>query len=221
MKRSKLLTIPRAATRMLLATLLLTMTVQTACAYDVNIEATGQNISDDTTWENCTVNITGSGTVTFYKRITISGTVTLNLGTGATLTASRGIAVNEGHSLTIDGTGTLNANIANRQYNDAAIGGNNGSNAGTIIINGGNINANGRYNGAAIGGGNNGNGGIITITGGNITATAGNRSAGIGGGLEGNAGTISITGGVINVSCDKLGAGIGGGTTNEVLLQFS
>jgi len=32
MKRSKLLTIPRAATRMLLATLLLTMTAQTAGA---------------------------------------------------------------------------------------------------------------------------------------------------------------------------------------------
>ena len=195
---------------------LLTMTAQTAWADDVNIEATGQNISDDTTWENCTVNVTGSGTVTFYKRITISGTVTLNLGTGATLTASRGIAVNEGHSLTIDGTGTLNANIANKQYNDAAIGGNNGSNAGTIIINGGNINANGIYNGAAIGGGYKGNGGIITITGGNITATAaGNKSAGIGGGLEGNAGTISITGGVINVSCGKFGAGIGGGATND------
>ena len=189
MKQSKLLTIPQPADRMLPAPthlhrlfvalmVLLTMTSQTAWADDVNIEATGQTISDDTTWENCTVNFTGSGTVTFYKRITISGTVTLNLGTGATLTASRGIAVNEGNSLTIDGTGTLNANIANQQYHDAAIGGNNGSNAGKIIINGGNINANGRYNGAAIGGGNNGNGGIITITGGNITATAaGNSSA--------------------------------------------
>ena len=194
---------------------LLTMTAQTAWADDVSITADGSTISEETTWTNCTVNVTGSGTVTFYKRITISGTVTLNLGTGATLTASRGIAVNEGHSLTIDGTGTLNANIANQQYHDAAIGGNNGSNAGTIIINGGNINANGRYNGAAIGGGNNGNGGIITITGGNITATAGNKSAGIGGGLEGNAGTISITGGVINVSCGKFGAGIGGGATND------
>lgn len=227
MKRSKLLTIPRAATRMLPApthlrrlfvalVALLTMTAQTAWADDVSITADGSTVSDETTWTNCTVNVTGSGTVTFYKRITISGTVTLNLGTGATLTASRGIAVNEGHSLTIDGTGTLNANIANKQYHDAAIGGNNGSNAGTIIINGGNINANGRYNGAAIGGGNEGNGGIITITGGNITATAaGNKSAGIGGGLEGNAGTISITGGVINVSCGTFGAGIGGGATND------
>lgn len=34
MKRSKLLTIPRAATRMLLATLLLTMTAQMAGATD-------------------------------------------------------------------------------------------------------------------------------------------------------------------------------------------
>ena len=202
--------------RQIVMLLLMMLTTVTAWADDVNIEATGQNISDDTTWENCTVNVTGSGTVTFSNRITISGTVTLNLGTGATLTASRGIAVNEGHSLTIDGTGTLNANIADKQYNDAAIGGNNGSNAGTIIINGGNINANGIYNGAAIGGGYKGNGGIITITGGNITATAaGNKSAGIGGGLEGNAGTISITGGVINVSCGKFGAGIGGGATND------
>ena len=201
--------------RQIVMLLLMMLTTVTAWADDVNIEATGQNISDETTWTDCTVNVTGSGTVTFYKRITISGTVTLNLGTGATLTASRGIAVNEGHSLTIDGTGTLNANIANSQYNDAAIGGNNGSNAGTIIINGGNINANGIYNGAAIGGGYKGNGGIITITGGNVAATAGNYSAGIGGGCFGNAGTISITGGVINVSCGKYGAGIGGGGTTE------
>lgn len=226
MKQSKLLTIPQPADRMLPAPthlhrlfvalmVLLTMTSQTAWADDVNIEATGQTISDDTTWENCTVNFTGSGTVTFSKRISISGNVTLNLGTGITLNANKGIAVNEGNSLTIDGTGTLNANITNIQKLDAAIGGDFGSNAGTIIINGGTINASG-INGAAIGGGYNGNGGIITITGGNITATAaGNSSAGIGGGLEGNAGTISITGGVINVSCGKYGAGIGGGATTE------
>ena len=226
MKRSKLLTIPQPADRMLPApthlrrlfvalVVLLTMTVQTAWADDVNIETTGQTISDATTWTDCTVNVTGSGTVTFSNRITISGTVTLNLGTGATLTASRGIAVHEGNSLTIDGTGTLNANIADRQFYDAAIGGGIGSNAGTIIINGGTTNASG-INGAAIGGGYNGNGGIITITGGNITATAdGNYSAGIGGGCYGNAGTISITGGVLNVSCGKYGAGIGGGATED------
>ena len=224
MKRSKLLTIPQPADRMLPApthlrrlfvalVVLLTMTVQTAWADDVNIETTGQTISDETTWTDCTVNVTGSGTVTFSNRITISGTVTLNLGTGATLTASRGIAVHDGNSLTIDGTGTLNANIASQQNYDAAIGGGNKSNAGTIIINGGTINAYSRNNGAAIGGGYESNGGNIIINGGTVNAdskTNKSMGAGIGGGIVGDGGNITINGGTITAKSYN-GTGIGGG----------
>ena len=66
MKRSKLLTIPRAATRMLPApthlrrlfvalVALLTMTAQTAWADDVSITADGSTVSEATTWTDCTV----------------------------------------------------------------------------------------------------------------------------------------------------------------------
>ena len=213
MKRSKLLTIPRAATRMLLATLLLTMTVQTAWADDVNIEATGQNISDATTWENCTVNITGSNKVNFYKRITISGAVTLNLGAGATLNAPYGITVNQGNSLTIAGDGSLYAGADGLAA--AAIGGIENQNSGTINITGGTINATSYAGGAGIGGGRNGSATIINISGGNVTATGSGWSAGIGGGLNGSAGTITITGGVVNATGIYCGAGIGGGGSDS------
>ena len=213
-RRATTLTAARAAVTLFLAVL----TTATAWADDVSITADGSTVSDATTWTDCTVNVTGSGTVTFSNRITISGTVTLNLGTGATLTASKGIAVHEGNSLTIDGTGTLNAYIAYQQYNDAAIGGGNGSNAGTIIINGGTINAYGKYNGAAIGGGYNGNGGNIIINGGTVNAdskTNKSKGAGIGGGFVGDGnvgdgGNITINGGTITAKSFN-GTGIGGG----------
>lgn len=177
------------------------------------IEASGQTISDVTTWENCAVNITGSGTVTFSNRISISGNVTLNLEAGITLNANKGIAVHEGNSLTIDGEGTLNANIGYREYYGAAIGGSNGINAGTIIINGGNINAYGKYYAAAIGGGYHSNGGNIIINGGTVNAdseTGKADGAGIGGGICGDGGNITINGGDITAK-SYTGTGLGGG----------
>ncbi len=147
---------------MLLTTLLLTMTAQTAWADDMNIVATGQTISDETTWQNCTVNITGSGTVYFSKRINISGAVTLNLGEGATLTDYYGIHVSEGNSLTIAGTGTLITGGTWQKNSNAGaaagIGGNSYETCGTINITGGNITARG-YSAAGIGGGGYGGGG--------------------------------------------------------------
>ena len=79
--------------------------------------------------------------VTNNNRITVNGTALLTLGTGATLTASKGIRVEDGNTLTIRGGGTLQA--TGKKYN-AAIGGGTDSGAvpdkaGTIIINGGTI----------------------------------------------------------------------------------
>ncbi len=193
--------------------LLLLSMLSTAWADEIiTIVADGQTISDATTWENSTVNITGSGKVTFSKRITISGDVTLNLGAGATLTASFGITVNEGNSLTIAGDGTLNAG-ANNMF--AAIGGTFRQNSGTINITGGTINATGKNGGAGIGGGDSGSATIINISGGNVTATGDSWSAGIGGGYKGNAGMITITGGVVSATGNYKGAGIGGGGDSE------
>ena len=197
---------------LLLTFLLILSMLSTAWADEIiTIVADGQTISDATTWENSTVNITGSGKVTFSKRITISGDVTLNLGAGATLTASLGITVNEGNSLTIAGDGTLNAGADNGV---AAIGGTSRQNSGTINITGGTINATGK-SGAGIGGGRYGSATIINISGGNVTATGGSWSAGIGGGTMGNAGMITITGGVVSATGNYKGAGIGGGGEPE------
>ena len=195
--------------------ILLTMAAQTAWADDVNITADGSTISTATTWTNCTVNITGSGTVTFSNRITISGDVTLNISAGATLTATIGITVNEGNSLTIAGDGSLTAGAYGGDYHSAAIGGTQKQNSGTINITGGTINATGNGGGAGIGGGDEGSATIINISGGNITATGSNWSAGIGGGCKGSAGTITITGGVVNATGAYKGAGIGGGGDSD------
>ncbi|SHL84050.1 YDG domain-containing protein, partial [Fibrobacter sp. UWH4] len=200
-----------------LAMLLFTALVSSAWATEITIEANGQTISDAATWENCTVNITGDGTVTFGSRIYINGDVALNLGAGATLIANGGIGVHEGNSLTIDGEGNLTAN--SNTFSEAAIGGSYGSpNAGTITISGGTVNASNNSKGvsAAIGGGysNYGGNGTIIINGGTITTNIiQGGAASIGGSKGANGGHITIAGGSItaNRSGAVTGAGIGGG----------
>ncbi len=193
----------------------------------IEIEATNQTVSDETTWENCVVNITGSSTVTYSERIIISGEVTLNLGEGTTLKADKGIEVHEGDSLTIDGSGQLDAKNDNNDYRSALIGGSDGhANAGTIIINGGTINAtsstkNGGGYAAAIGGGYDsssglgGTGGTITINSGTVTAKSDNNGYGaaIGGGKTADGGSITINGGTVNATArgNAYSAAIGGG----------
>lgn len=201
----------------LFAMLLFTALVSSAWATEITIEANGQTISDATIWENCTVNITGDGTVTFDSRIYINGDVALNLDAGATLIANGGIGVHEGNSLTIDGEGILTAN--SNTFSEAAIGGSYGSpNAGTITISGGTINASNNSKGvsAAIGGGysNYGGNGTIIINGGTITTNIiQGGAASIGGSKGANGGHITIAGGSItaNRSGAVTGAGIGGG----------
>lgn len=118
-----------------------------------------------------------------------------------------GIEVKSGYTLTILGTGTLNAS----GYSGAGIGG-----EGNIVINGGNITATGGANGGAgIGGASNCTCGNITISGGTVTATGGNKAAGIGSAFEGFCGNITISGGTINATGgsdgSQYGAGIGSG----------
>ena len=149
-----------------------------------------------------------------------------------------GIQVPMDKTLTIQGTGSLNArsngygagigggwNIAcgnivinsgtveatGGQYS-AGIGGGQGVGCGDITINGGTITATGGNSAAGIGSanGNNGSCGNITISGGNITATGGQYGAGIGGGFA-PCGNITISGGNITATGGSNGAGIGGG----------
>ena len=153
--------------------------------------------------------------VTIVERISVSGSVNLILGNGATLTASKGITVGSDATLNVyaqtndeETMGALVADGTNDKPNwYAGIGGVENADAGTITINGGKINATG-WCAAGIGsGGGTSTVGTITINGGIVTAQDNaHYGAGIGGGFSGGkAGTINLNGGVINA------AGIGSG----------
>ena len=118
-----------------------------------------------------------------------------------------GIYCDYGYTLTIEGTGTLNASGA-QEY--SGIGG-----WGSIVLEGGIINATGGDGGGAgIGSGADDPEGYksITINGGEITAIGGSDGgAGIGTGRNAAGGAITITGGTINATGGYHAAGIGGG----------
>ena len=182
---------------MLLLVLLLTM-AQTAWAGDVNITADGQ---------------------------TISGTVTLNLGEGTTLIAPKGIEVDKGNTLTIEGNGALNATAdkfyaaIGRGFHDSTSG-----TSGTININGGTVTAIGGRFAAAIGGGYEGVSGTINISGGTIVATGGYCAAGIGGGTFAACGVVNISGGQVTANGDRasgIGPGFDAGTSGTVTLGWT
>ena len=112
-----------------------------------------------------------------------------------------GIQVPMDKTLTIQGTGSLNARSNGYA---AGIGGGYKIACGNIVINSGTIEATGGWNAAGIGGGHSASCGNITINGGTVTATGGNYGAGIGGGRNNGAcGTITITSGVTSVTATK------------------
>ena len=152
-----------------------------------------------------------NSSITIYNRIAVSGSVTLILNDGYTLSAKQGIFVNEGNSLTIEANGEGSGILeATSDVGEAGIGGNSHNNCGTIIINGGTVNANAKVFGAGIGGGVSGSGGTIIINGGTVNATS-LDGAGIGGGQFGSGGTITINEGIVNARSVEYGSGIGGG----------
>jgi hypothetical protein len=149
------------------------------------------------------INANGGWTSGNYAGITCEGNATIILsGTNNVKGVYKnypGIYVPDGYTLTIEGTGSLNASS---NGSGAGIGGGNGFACGNITINGGNITATGGIGRAGIGSGTEACGNI-TITGGTITATGGNAAAGIGGGNTGNCGNITITSGVTRVTATK------------------
>ena len=100
-----------------------------------------------------------------------------------------GIYVPEGKTLTIMGTGSLDASSSG---NAAGIGAGSYLSCGNIAIEGGTIKASGGGESAGIGGAGWGNCGDIAIRGGFVTATGGSYAAGIGSGAEASCGTITI-----------------------------
>ena len=180
-----------------------------------------------------------SGEITISSRVSVSDDVHLILKDGAVINIPKGIGVNENKKLTIYGqannSGTLT--ITDPYYTDsttgrtrypAGIGGDHNNNCGTIVINGGTINATGASNpggsnnsSAAIGGAYDRNAGNITINGGIIHATGGRYAAGIGGGFSDQGGTITINGGnIIAIGGDR-SAGIGNGYGSTVGASIS
>jgi len=187
--------------------------------------------SSTTEWTDGNIYVV-DGTVTIPDRISVSGSVTLQLNAGCTLNASQGIKVEGGQALTINGSGTLNATGGSYQ---AGIGGNLHAGGGTVIINGGTVNASGGSYGAGIGGGGNGHpyawageygsGGSVTINGGVVTATGGLYAAGIGGGGSNfngesvtptSGGSLTFNGGRLTATGGNGGYGVGPGMRLEV-----
>lgn len=153
------------------------------------------------------------GDVSVPERITVTGSVNLILSDGCRLAAPKGIAVNEGNSLTVygqsKGTGALIAK--GEDYQGAGFGGDANRGCGPVTINGGNITATGGTYAAGIGSGNASGAGVVTINGGAVTATGGAVGAGIGGGNENHENAVTISGGSVKAIGGTEGAGIGGG----------
>ncbi len=125
-----------------------------------------------------------------------------------------GIHIASGKTLTIQGTGTLNASsYGGADGWGAGIGGSDLVDCGNIVINSGTINATGGTWMAGIGGGFGKNCGSITINGGNVTATGGRGAAGIGFGK--NCGSITINGGTVTATGGGGAAGIGTGVGQQ------
>ena len=129
---------------------------------------------------------------------------------------SSGIYVPVNKTLTIQGSGTLNANGS---WYAAGIGGaiHSNSSCGNITINGGTINATSAFCAPGIGSSsgtsnNHSSCGDVTINGGTVNATGGEGGAGIGSGFTNSScDNISIKGGTVNATGGKKAAGIGSG----------
>lgn len=124
-----------------------------------------------------------------------------------------GIWIADEKTLTIRGTGSLNASSNGF---GAGIGGGSEIPCGNIIIDGGTIIAKGGDYSAGIGSGVSGYGddaycGNITINGGTVTATGGDFGAGIGSGKSASCDDITISGGTVTATGGKAAAGIGSG----------
>ena len=145
-----------------------------------------------------TVMTTGSYTVfenvTIEERINISGNVVLNLSEGTKLKAQKGIELSKGNKLTINGPGAL---AALHDGDNAGIG---AVEVGTLVINGGRIDAFGLKSAAIGGSKNNISGGSITINGGTIFAMGNltkTGSAAIGGGYADQPGNYGVCGDIV------------------------
>ncbi len=159
--------------------------------------------SGNTEWEDGWYAVTEN--VTLGNRVEVEGEVNLILCDGAVLEATKGINVRKGQKLVIwaQSTDKHTAGTLNAVAQDCAgIGSENYEDAGTIIINGGNISAKSTRDGAGIGTGKGNSQNIyevkeIIINGGYVYAEGEGAAAGIGSGGFNKSNTITINGGVV------------------------
>ena len=179
------------------------------------------------TLSNANINENGTWTEGDYAGITCLGNATIILEGTNTVKGFKSTypgvqAGPDGTTLTIGGSGTLNA--TGGSDGAAGIGSGKSTSCGNITINGGNIEVWGGANGAGIGTGyctaaGSISCGIITITGGTVTAYGGNNAAGIGAGQSrnntrinvNNCNGINISGGMVTATGGENAAGIGSG----------
>ncbi len=146
--------------------------------------------------------------VTVASRITVTGGVHLILKDGCSLTANQGIKVSSGNGFTVYSQ-SMGADMGRLTAKptgcNAGIGSNMNEGCGTVVINGGRIDAQAPASygePAGIGGGGYGAAGTVIINNGVVNATGCGK--GIGG--WGTSGTISIRGGIVTSN----GIGTGG-----------
>ncbi|MBQ6413203.1 MAG: hypothetical protein IJI19_06985, partial [Ruminococcus sp.] len=171
---------------------------------DVNITC----LSDDESKANFAgITLVGDATIILEGENTVKGGYRSN----------PGVYVQQGSTLTIGGTGSLDASS---NGNGCGIGGGQKISAGSVVINGGTITATGGNNSAGIGGGFQVPCQNITINAGTVTATGGSGAAGIGTGCYGSCGNITIANTVTKVTATRgsgancsIGKGQGGGVS--------
>ena len=185
--------------------------------------------ADMTEWEDGKT-YTLSSDLTIPGRVNVTGVVTLVLPAGCTLTCPKGIGVNKGNTLVIrspdEATGKLIAG-SEGNWGQPGIGSTyvegKRSEMGTLVIDGGIIEATGGERAAGIGGSCDGDGGHVYIMGGEVTATATAWGAGIGGGKDCSGCTLYIMGGKVKAVGEKSGQGIGlggGGSAGQARLYL-
>ena len=183
---------------------------------DNTITIEGGTTGAKVTLSNVKINASGAAvSISGNVELVIAGTNTLHSGTD-----HAGVEkADDNGTLTISGTGTLNAYGGE---SGAGIGSGSQKGCSNIVIESGTITVHGGEWGAGIGSGNVGNrpgmlgGSNITINGGDVKAYGGSEAAGIGGGLKGNGKDITINGGTIHAESgggEKVAA-IGGGRVN-------
>jgi len=173
--------------------------VKISIAAGATVSLSGVNINDQTAWvsgDNAGITCLGNATI-----ILADGTTNTVKGFDGTTNDYPGIlAAHNGsgdeYTLTIKGTGTLNATGGGHA---AGIGGGYYVPCGNITIENGTVNATAGGNAAGIGSGENSSCGTITISGGDVTATAGLND---GGGVAIGIGYNETTG--TNGSCTKI-----------------